>query len=82
MEYQILALFIFILYMIPTWVAERRKHKNTGAILFLNLLLGWTFIGWVIAFVWACTSSVTEEQKAAILARAMADEMQRREEVK
>ena len=55
MEYQLLALFLFAIYMIPTWVAERRKHKNKGAILVLNLLLGWTMIFWVVALVWACT---------------------------
>jgi hypothetical protein len=27
------------------------------AIFFLNLFLGWTFLGWVAAFVWACTSN-------------------------
>ena len=55
MEYQILALFLFVLYMIPTWVAERRKHKNVGGIAVLNVLLGWTFLFWVVALVWACT---------------------------
>lgn len=32
------------------------RHKtNWGAILVLNILLGWTFIGWVVALVWALT---------------------------
>jgi hypothetical protein len=34
-----------------------RKHPNAGAIAVLNLLLGWTFIGWVIALVWSFTST-------------------------
>jgi hypothetical protein len=40
---------IFILYFLPTLIAGYRKHHNGGSILVINLLLGWTFIGWVIA---------------------------------
>lgn len=41
------------MYLLPTIVAIFSKHKNTVAVFFLNLLLGWTFIGWVVALVWA-----------------------------
>lgn len=43
-------------YMVPWAIAATRGKSNTGAIFWLNLLLGWTFIGWVIALVMACTS--------------------------
>jgi len=39
------------LYFLPAIVG--RKKRNYNAILILNLLLGWTLIGWVIALVWA-----------------------------
>jgi hypothetical protein len=42
---------LLILYFLPTIVG--RGQKNIGSIFTLNLLLGWTFIGWVIAMVWA-----------------------------
>jgi hypothetical protein len=42
-----------LLYLLPTFVAERRGHYQTTAIFALNLLLGWTFVGWVVALVWA-----------------------------
>lgn len=47
--------FIFFgaLYFLPTIVGWNKR--NSGAILTLNLLLGWTFIGWVVALVWAMT---------------------------
>jgi hypothetical protein len=45
------------LYLFPTVVAANRKHNNEGAILALNLLLGWTVLGWVIAMVWALTDN-------------------------
>jgi len=51
-----------ILYLVPTLVAAGRSHQQTGAIFVLNLLLGWTFLGWVGALVWACTSKSAEPQ--------------------
>ncbi len=53
MELLIVAL---VLYFLPTVVASCRAHHNAGAIFALNLLLGWTFLGWVLALVWACTA--------------------------
>lgn len=38
-------------YFIPSYVAI--KHPHASAIFALNLLLGWTFLGWVAALVWA-----------------------------
>jgi len=43
-------------YFFPACVASIRNHHNSTAIFMLNLLLGWTFIGWVVALVWACTA--------------------------
>lgn len=40
-------------YMLPWAIAATRGKSNTGAIGWLNLLLGWTFVGWVIALVMA-----------------------------
>ncbi len=44
-------------YFLPAIVASNRKHPNATAILVLNLLAGWTFVGWVVAMVWAFTST-------------------------
>ncbi|WP_026689145.1 superinfection immunity protein [Alteribacter aurantiacus] len=49
-------LVVAAFYFIPTVVALARKKENVVAIFILNLLLGWSFIGWVIALVWACTT--------------------------
>ena len=43
-------------YFIPTYVARRNHHHNQHAIFLVNLLLGWTFLGWVGALVWASTN--------------------------
>ena len=42
-----------IIYLIPTLVASHRQHHNIGAIAVLNIFLGWTFLGWVIALAMA-----------------------------
>jgi hypothetical protein len=42
-----------LLYFIPAIVG--RKKRNSSAIFWLNFLLGWTFVGWVAAFIWALT---------------------------
>lgn len=41
------------LYLLPAVVAHDRDHPSTLGIAVLNVLLGWTFLGWVIALVWA-----------------------------
>jgi Superinfection immunity protein len=43
-------------YLLPMIIAGRRKHHNLGAIMAVNLLLGWTFLGWIIAFIWSLTA--------------------------
>ena len=40
-------------YFLPTVIAYARVKRNIWAIFALNLLLGWSVIGWVIALVWA-----------------------------
>jgi hypothetical protein len=40
-------------YFAPTVVAHYRRHDNAVAVFVLNLFLGWTFVGWVAALVWA-----------------------------
>lgn len=48
--------FGLALYFLPWLVARGRDHHQAGAIAMLNLLLGWTVLGWVAALIWACTA--------------------------
>ena len=50
MEY--LFLVLFVLYLAPWVLAESIEHRSSIAILFLNLGLGWTGIGWLVAAGW------------------------------
>lgn len=44
------------IYFFPAFIAMVRHHPNALAIVILNLLLGWTLLGWVGAFVWSVTA--------------------------
>lgn len=50
------------IYFIPSDAAYRRKHNNFKAILVLNIFLGWTFLGWVLALIWAYTDNIKKEE--------------------
>jgi Superinfection immunity protein len=50
--------FGFLVYFAPTIVALARHKRNTLSIFLLNLFLGWTLVGWIIALVWASTVDV------------------------
>ncbi len=43
-------LIAFILYFVPSVVAYSRDTKNKGTTAAINILLGWTGIGWIISF--------------------------------
>jgi hypothetical protein len=45
-----------VIYFLPTMIAVARGHKNWVPIFILNLFLGWTFLGWIGAFVWCFTA--------------------------
>ena len=57
------------LYLLPTLISLIRKHHNQNAIFALNLLLGWTVLGWVGALVWALTK--VEPRKPGLSALGM-----------
>lgn len=48
-------------YFLPTIIADRRKHHQFNAIAALNLLLGWSGLGWIAAIVWSLTATKPAE---------------------
>jgi hypothetical protein len=57
-----LVLIACIMYFLPAIIAGSRHHSNASAITVLNLLLGWTILGWIAAMVWAHTDNVKAPQ--------------------
>ena len=46
-----------VLYFVPALIGLGKR--NWLGIAFLNLVFGWTVIGWIAAFIWACVSPET-----------------------
>ena len=46
-------------YLLPWAIAATRNRNNVGATAMINLFLGWSLIGWVVALVMACGSNQT-----------------------
>jgi tetratricopeptide (TPR) repeat protein len=49
-----------ILYFIPTFIAQGKEEYSKVAI--VNIFLGWTLLGWVLALVWAVGGKKVEKK--------------------
>src|SRR5579859_5548658 len=59
----------FAIYFLPSFIGW--KKRSSGAIVALNLLLGWTFIGWVLALIW----SLTAEQPSTVILQSPSQQL-------
>ncbi len=49
---QFLIIAAAALYFLPAILAYNYGHESAQDIALLNIFLGWTIIGWLIAFIW------------------------------
>jgi Superinfection immunity protein len=49
----LVALFVLILYFVPTIIAHMRDVRAYAKIFFINLFFGWTLIGWIAVLIWS-----------------------------
>jgi len=54
---------ILTLYFVPSLIALIRGRTNTGAIIVLNVFLGWTLVGWVVSLVWAVATDAANARE-------------------
>ena len=47
-----------LMYFLPSIIALAKSKRDLLAIFLLNLFLGWSVIGWIVALVWAAKSHV------------------------
>jgi hypothetical protein len=50
-------------YVMPTIIALLRHKHGAGSVALVNFFLGWTVIGWLLAFVWASSGKTKSELK-------------------
>jgi len=48
---------LILFYLLPTWLAFDQGHRRRVTISVLNVLLGWTIIGWLGLLLWSMTRS-------------------------
>ena len=63
---EVFVIVVLPIYFLPAIIAFWRHHHQVVPILLLNLFLGWTFVGWVVALVWSAlhiSESVRLEQE-------------------
>lgn len=51
---------VFGAYFVPSFIAWKRDHHQAPTIMFINLFLGWTGIGWIIAAAMALSAVRTD----------------------
>lgn len=47
---------LLMIYFLPWLIAWARDHHQIGSIAILNLLLGWTVLGWIVSLVWSASA--------------------------
>jgi hypothetical protein len=50
-------------YFFPSIIAWLRGHHNLLSIFLLNLLLGWTGLGWIGALIWSASAIPAQPEK-------------------
>lgn len=55
------------LYLLPSFVALLRHHHNVSGVVLVNVLAGWTVLGWIAALVMACLPGPAEPVAPAVL---------------
>ena len=59
----IVLLILLAALFLPWIIAKARGHRSSMAIFFTVLFLGWTGIGWLIAFIWSCTGNTEKNYR-------------------
>ena len=59
----LIIIFSIILFLLPIIIAISRNHPNKVAIILINVLVGWTGIGWLIALIWSVLAIPSERSE-------------------
>jgi hypothetical protein len=51
---------ILAFYFLPAIIAAKRETKHEGMIFLINIVFGWTVLGWIAALIWAIVETPEE----------------------
>ena len=57
-------LLIAIIYMLPTLISYARDIPPRRLITVINIVAGWTLIGWIVCFLWALLAESEADELA------------------
>ena len=52
-----IALACIAFYFLPAIIGGKRRINASGALFFVNLLFGWTVLGWFLCLIWAASGA-------------------------
>lgn len=55
--YMLISAAVIFVYMLPVFIAGHRHVHNRASIAVVNIFLGWTLVGWVIALAMAVSDT-------------------------
>lgn len=55
---------VALVYLLPTLVGWSRHVQNVGSVAVINVFLGWTLIGWVVALAMAARTVPGQDRLA------------------
>jgi hypothetical protein len=51
--WDLMFIVMILVYPLPLIIASYREHPHLPGIMLLNLALGWTIVGWIVALRWS-----------------------------
>ena len=58
----VVCVFSLCVWLSPGLIASARHHHNAVAIWLVTIFAGWTFVGWIVALVWAFSNPPPAQQ--------------------
>ena len=55
---------MFATYFLPSFIASNRHLHNAGQLYLMNIIVGWTVLGWFCLLLWALDGATDEQVEA------------------
>jgi hypothetical protein len=66
----VVVMLCLFLYFLPSVISFKRHVRSRVQVLILNLVLGWSLLGWFIVLVWAFSPNVDQPSAPSLRPQA------------